>query len=75
MTKYIPKVNDIVFVEGKGVTRHLVISVDANSKTVRVQRVSGPVTFQDANVPWVKLSELDESQNALRVVREATENQ
>jgi hypothetical protein len=79
---YIPKVNDPVFVagiradiaNGKRGVRYVVISVDAKEKTVTVQSASGPVYFQHHNVSWSRLSRLDESQNALQIVREATED-
>jgi hypothetical protein len=70
--KYIPKVNDPVFVTGKGLIRYVVAVVDAKKKTVDVRTVSGVIVLT-RGVPWSELSYLDESQNALRVVREATE--
>ncbi len=82
MATYIPKVNDPVLVAGiradvaagKVGVRYRVILVDAAKKTVSVQSVSGPVFFQHHNVSWPRLSKLDESQNALQVVREATQD-
>lgn len=73
--EYIPKANDPVFVDGKGEARFVVINVDAKKKTVSVQATSGgPVTFQHHDISWSRLSKLDESQNAARIVREATED-
>ena len=73
--EYIPKANDPVFVAGKGESRFIVKSVDANKKTVSVEATSGgPVTFQHHDISWSRLSKLDDSQNALRIVREATEH-
>jgi hypothetical protein len=74
MAKYIPKVNDPVFVPDKLPSgRYVVISIDKNKKTVSVQTVSDPVTFQHHNIAWSRLVPLDESLNALQIVREATE--
>jgi len=74
MAKYTPKVNDVVLVPGKlPVGRYVVISVDKNKKTVSVQTVSGSVYFQHHDIAWSRLTPLDESQNALQIVREATE--
>jgi hypothetical protein len=74
MAKYTPKVNDPVFVLGKQPKgRYVVIGVDANKKTASVQTVSGPVTLQHHEVDWSRLTPLDTSQNALQIVREATE--
>jgi hypothetical protein len=75
MAQYIPKVNDPVFVPGKlPKGRWVVIAVDAKKQTVSVQSVSGgAVTFQHHNIQWFRLVPLDASQNALQVVREATE--
>jgi hypothetical protein len=73
MAKYIPKVNDPVFVLGKHPKgRYVVIRVDANKETASVQTVSGPVTLQHHDVAWSRLTPLDTSQNALQIVREAT---
>ena len=74
MPKFIPKVHDAVFVLGKlPAGRYVVIAVDPRKETVSVQTVSGPVTMQHHNVAWSRLSRLDASQNALSIVREATE--
>jgi hypothetical protein len=68
---YIPKSGDPVLLEGvQG--RLVIVSVDAATKTAVV---STPATPRGVyTVSWSKLSPLDESQNALRVVREATED-
>jgi hypothetical protein len=74
MAKYIPKLNDPVFVPDKlPKGRYAVISVDASKRTVSVESVSGPVKFQHHDVAWSRLVPLDTSQNALQIVREATE--
>lgn len=70
---YIPRMNDPVFLKGKGFVRYVVVSVDIEKKTADLKTVSG-VSFFVQGVPWPDLSPLDESQNALRVVREATED-
>jgi hypothetical protein len=75
MAKYIPKVGDPAFLNGKGFVRYVVVSVDAEKKTTAdVKTVSG-VILLTRGMPWSEISYLDESQNALRIVKEATENQ
>jgi hypothetical protein len=76
MAKYTPKENDTVLWKGHGSTRYAVMKVDADGKTVDLQDFSpdrGRLLY-DGRVPWSEISPLDESQNALRVVREATED-
>jgi hypothetical protein len=72
MAKYVPKSGDIVFRDGKGFVRFLVVSADAAKKTADVQGITPPIVLSH-DVPWSQLHHLDESQNALRIVREATE--
>jgi hypothetical protein len=72
MAKHTPKPNDIVFMNGKGFIRYLVVSVNSHKQTADVKGVAGPIVLTH-DVPWSKLQLLDESQNALRIVREATE--
>ncbi len=72
MAKYIPKVDDVVFWDGNGFARYVVTSVDPSKKTADVRTVNG-ATVLTRNVPWSVLHRLDESQNALRIVSEATE--
>jgi hypothetical protein len=67
---YAPRLKDPVLVDGV-VGRLVVVGVDDSKKTVTVA-TSTPVIVQ--TVPWSKLSYLDESQNAARIVREATED-
>lgn len=73
MAKYTPKANDIVFMDGKGFVRYLIVAVDSAKLTADVKTVSGVIGLT-RGVPWAMLHHLDESQNALRIVREATEN-
>jgi hypothetical protein len=69
---YIPKVNDPVFIKGRGFVRYVVAVVRPDKKTADVKTTAGlAILHQD--VPWSELSYLDESQNALRIVRESTE--
>jgi hypothetical protein len=69
---YVPKPGDPVLLEGVQ-SRLVVVSVDVAKK---IATVSTPTTPQGVyTVPWSKLSYLDESQNALRVVREATQEE
>jgi len=67
---YIPKPGDPVLVEGV-LSRLVVVSVDAAKKTATVTTPRTPGGVY--TVLWSKLSYLDESQNAMRIVREATE--
>jgi hypothetical protein len=69
---YIPKVNDVVLMNGQDNVRYVVIKVDGEAKRADVHMVSSAKTIH-RNVPWPDLYELDESQNAARIVREATE--
>jgi hypothetical protein len=68
--RYIPRMNDTVTVEGVN-GRFVVVGVDASTKTALVQTTTTPPIVQRAS--WTTLSYLDESQNAARIVREATE--
>jgi hypothetical protein len=65
-----PKIGSIVTVEGV-ISRLVVVGVNKGNETAVVSTTTTPgVSY---TVPWSKLTYLDESQNALRVVREATE--
>jgi hypothetical protein len=68
--EYIPKLYDPVTMEGLD-GRLVVVGVDASKKVARVGTHTAPVILY--TVPWSKLSYLDESQNAARIVREAKE--
>ena len=65
------KVGDAVFY-GNPPVSYFVEDVDYSAKTADIRTTAGPV-FTHQNVAWSELVQLDESQNALRVVREATE--
>jgi hypothetical protein len=67
---YIPKPRDTVKVQGK-LGRLVVVRVNHEEEAALVATTSAPP--HSFTVPWSQLSYLDESQNALRVVREATE--
>jgi hypothetical protein len=70
---YIPKVNDPVFREGHGSVKYVVISVDKVRNTARIKNTGeGPTVLSE--VRWADIFPLDESQNALRIVKEATED-
>jgi len=70
---YIPKPNDVVFMDGRGFVPYVVVDVDQQKQTARVKNVGeGPIGLTDG-VPWSNLHNLDESQNAVRIIREATE--
>jgi hypothetical protein len=68
---YTPRLNDTVLVDGV-VGRLVVVGVDDIKKTAKVATTSTPVSLH--TVPSSKLSYLDKSQNAARIVREATED-
>jgi hypothetical protein len=73
MAKMKIKVGDPVMRHGSSVT-YMVIAVDATKKTAHIKNPKGDTIGLHRDVPWSELSVLDESQNALRVVREATED-
>jgi hypothetical protein len=66
---YIPKPGDPVLLEGVS-SRLKVVSVDTVKRTATVSIPSTPGDVY--TVPWSKLSPLDSSQNALRVMGEST---
>jgi hypothetical protein len=66
------KVGDVVFY-GEPLRSYLVEDVDYGAKTADIRTTSGIVAAHQ-NIAWSELTVLDESQNASRVVREATEN-
>jgi hypothetical protein len=70
--EYVPKVYDTVLWKS-GKTAFIVMRVDAIKETVDLKSTAKFGRALDGHVPWSELSYLDESQNALRVVREATE--
>jgi hypothetical protein len=67
------KVGDLVYRQDSLVT-YVVTGSDAKGKTADIKNTKGNIIGLVRDVPWSKLVLLDESQNALRVVREATEN-
>jgi hypothetical protein len=69
-----PKVGDPVFRKGHGQAAFIVMRVYPKDKTVHLASTGKLASVLDGRVPWSELSLLDESQNALRVVREATED-
>lgn len=52
--KYIPKINDPVFVKGKCLIRYVAAVVDTKRKTVDVRTVSGVIVLT-RGVPWSEL--------------------
>ena len=66
------KVGDAVFY-GIPPVPYVVEDVDYSAKTADIRTTAGPVVTHQ-NIVWSDLTPLDESQNALRVVREATKN-
>ena len=75
MAKYSPKVNDTVFWKGHGKSRFVVLAVDSTKETADLQSAGKLGVVLHGHVPWAEFSYLDESQNAVRVVREATESE
>lgn len=71
--KYVLRTNDLVFLKGKGFVRYVVVGVDIKNRTANIKTISGVIALTQG-VPWSDLSGLDESQNVLRIVREATES-
>jgi hypothetical protein len=71
MAKYIPKADDPVFLDGQGFVRYVIVGVNADKQTADVRTVSGIIVLT-RDVPWSKIHRLDSSQNALRIVDEAT---
>ncbi len=67
------KVGDLVFKQNSLVT-YVVTAIDARKKTADIKNTKGNIIGLKLDVPWSELVILDESQNALRVVREATED-
>jgi hypothetical protein len=66
------KVGDPVQRKGSFVT-YAVTASDSSKETADIVNPKGESSLLIRDVPWSELSVLDESQNALRVVREATE--
>jgi hypothetical protein len=66
------KVGDAVFY-GDPPLSYLVEDVDYGAKTADIRTTAGVVAVHQ-NIAWSELTLLDESQNAARIAREATEN-
>ncbi|MGA9393320.1 MAG: hypothetical protein WBV69_23025 [Candidatus Sulfotelmatobacter sp.] len=76
--KRIPKVGDRVLSSPRN-SSFVVVAVHRNPDVVDLSPLKGSAKLDlvERGIPWVTLTyidELDESQNALRVVREATED-
>ena len=71
--EYVPKVYDTVLWKS-GKTAFIVMRVDTIKETVDLQSTAKFGRLLEGHIPWSELSYLDESQNASRVAREATEN-
>lgn len=65
------KVGDPVMRRGSFVT-YVVLEVDDSKKTADIKNPKGETVGLIRGVPLSELSLLDESQNALRIVKEAT---
>jgi hypothetical protein len=71
--EYVPKVYDTVLWKRGEKTAFIVMRVDATKETVDLQSTAKFGRLLEGHIRWSELSYLDESQNALRVVRETTE--
>jgi hypothetical protein len=67
------KVGDAVFY-GELPLSYFIEDVDYEAKTADIKTTAGAEAVTHHNVAWSELTILDESQNAARIVREATEN-
>lgn len=65
------KVGDAVFYDDPPIS-YFVEDVDYSAKTADIRTTAGPLVTHH-NVAWSELILLDESQNAARIVREATQ--
>jgi hypothetical protein len=73
---YAPKAGDTVLVKDHS-GRFVITQVDTTAQTADVRATSGDIAGDIAfvkAVPWAFLSYLDASQNAARIVREATDD-
>jgi len=69
--EYVPREGDVVYMAGKAFVRYVVVDADHEKRIARVKNAEGVIGLHTA--PWSDLHHLDGSQNALRIVREATE--
>jgi hypothetical protein len=67
-----PKVGDAVFNGDDRGIAYLVTDVDYDAKTADINTTGGAVVVHH-NIAWSELTLLDESENAARIVREASE--
>ena len=72
--KYIPRLGDTVLVERCGFVRYVVVAVNEKNHTVAVKHVTGGTVVITDDIPWGRLSPLDESQNAARTREDAQNN-
>jgi hypothetical protein len=61
--EYVPRMNDLVFLKGKGFVRYVVISADSETKTADL-KMDTSISLIVRGVPWSDLSVADESKNA-----------
>lgn len=66
-----PKVRDAVVRIGSPVT-YVVTAIDAGKKTADIKSTKGGIVLH-RDILWAELEVLDASQNAARIMREATE--
>lgn len=71
---YVPKVNDTVYLKPQGFVRYVITEVDAQKHTADLKNTSGVIVLTH-DIPWELIVSLDAGQNALRIVREATEEE
>jgi hypothetical protein len=70
--EYVAKERNVVYMTGKAFIRGVVVDADHENRAARVKNVEGIIGLRTAH--WSVLHHLDESQNALRIIGEATEN-
>lgn len=70
---YVPKIGDQVFLDGHGLFRYTVATIDKAKETARVKNMTGMPVVLSPDIQWSKLLPLDESQVAARILRAATE--
>jgi hypothetical protein len=53
--RYVPKIDDAVFIEGNGFVWYVVVQVNAKRETADVKTTFGPAIILHRDVPWANL--------------------
>lgn len=61
--EYVPRMNDLVFLKGKGFVRYVVLSVDIEKKTADL-KTDAEISLIVRGAPWSDLSVADGSESA-----------